>query len=148
LRFRQERKRFSRRRTEALETCLCESRFARSRRALCRWLGTGSVADTDPDTYSDGDANCDPDANTYAYTNTYADTDPDTYSDGDANCDPDANTYTNTYADGDANCDPDANTYTNTYADTKSTATNTTSNTKCTATNTTSNPYTLLKSHI
>jgi hypothetical protein len=72
LRFRQERKRFSRRRTEALETCLCESRFARSRRALCRWLGTGSVADTDPDTYSDGDANCDPDANTY--TNTYADT--------------------------------------------------------------------------
>jgi hypothetical protein len=124
LRFRQERKRFSRRRTEALETCLCESRFARSRRALCRWLGTGSVADTDPDTYSDGDANCDPD------TNTYADTDR------------------NTYSDGDADCDPDANTYTNTYADTKSTATNTTSNTKCTATNTTSNPYTLLKSHI
>jgi hypothetical protein len=91
LRFRQERKRFSRRRTEALETCLCESRFARSRRVLCRWLGTGSVAATDPNTYPDPDP----------YSHPYADTDPNTYSDGDANCDPDANTYADakTYAD-------------------------------------------------
>jgi hypothetical protein len=73
LRFRQERKRFFRRRTEALETCLCESRFARSRRVLCRWLGTGSVAD--PDTYPDTD----PDP----YFHPYADTDPYTYPDTD-----------------------------------------------------------------
>jgi hypothetical protein len=97
LRFRQERKRFSRRRTEALETCLCESRFARSRRVLCRWLGTGSVADTDPDTHSDTYPDTYPDPDPYSHP--YADTDPNTYSDGDANCDPDANTYAyaNTY---------------------------------------------------
>ena len=96
MRFRQERKRFSRRRTEAVETCLCESRFARSRRVLCRWLGTGSVAD--PDTYPDPDP----------YSHPYADTDPNTYSDGDANCDPDANTYAYAYS----------NAYTNAYANT------------------------------
>jgi hypothetical protein len=87
LRFRQERKRFSRRRTEALETCLCESRFARSRRVLCRWLGTGSVANTDPTTH--------PDTYPDPYPNPYPNPNPNTKSNTKSNTNTNTNTKSN-----------------------------------------------------